>query len=87
MWAAREGQPSQFVIQWGPYNLSAGAATDNQRFGKVWLLPYNTGRSTSTSYPVAYTWYDELIVSRNKIADPLGAGQGQSVTSSADVNW
>ena len=70
MWAAREGKPSELVVDWGPYNMTAGSAAEDQRFGKVWLLPYNTGKSASTTYPVAYTWYDELIVSRNKIADP-----------------
>lgn len=70
LWAAREGQPSELLVQWGPYNLSAGAASANERFGKVWLLPYNTGKDPSASYSVAYTWYDELIVSRSRIADP-----------------
>lgn len=70
LWMAREGRASEPVIQWGPYNLSAGPAAENQRYGKVWLTPYNTGRSASQSYPTAYTWYDELIISRNPIADP-----------------
>jgi hypothetical protein len=70
LWIAREGRASEPVIAWGPYNLSAGAPGENQRFGKVWLLPYNTGKSAATTNPVAYTWYDELIISRNRIADP-----------------
>ena len=70
LWIAREGQPSTLVIDWGPYNLSAGSASANQKYGKVWLLPYNTGKDPSVSYPVAYTWYDELIVSTQHIADP-----------------
>ena len=72
LWIARAGQQSELVIDWGPYNLSAGSVAENQRFGKVWLLPYNTGKSSSTTYPVAYTWYDELIVSTTRIADPDG---------------
>ena len=40
------------------------------RYGKVWLLPYNTGRDSSVTNPVAYTWYDELIVARARIPDP-----------------
>lgn len=71
LWGARQGQPSQMLIQWGPYNLTAGPVGANERFGKVWLLPYNTGKNPSVTYPTAYTWYDELIVSRNKIADPV----------------
>lgn len=70
MWMAREGKPSEMVIQWGPYNLTAGTPTDNERYGKIWLIPYNTGKNTSQSYPIAYTWYDELIVSTKRIADP-----------------
>ncbi|MEQ1508506.1 MAG: hypothetical protein ABMB14_40115, partial [Myxococcota bacterium] len=72
LWVAREGQPSELVIDWGPYNLTAGDAYDpEQRFGKVWLLPYNTGKDPSVAYPEAYTWYDELIVSTVQVADPL----------------
>jgi hypothetical protein len=70
LWIAREGQPSTLVINWGPYNLSAGAATDNQKYGKVWLLPYDTGKDSSQATPTAYTWYDELIISTQRIADP-----------------
>jgi hypothetical protein len=70
LWVAREGQPSQLVINWGPYNLSAGSASANQQYGKVWLLPYNTGKDATVSYPTAYTWFDELIISTQKIPDP-----------------
>ena len=70
LWIARDGQASQQVFLWGPYKLSAGAPGDNQRFGKVWLLPYDTGKDATVTNPVAYTWYDELIISTNKIADP-----------------
>jgi hypothetical protein len=72
LWVARAGQPSELVVDHGPYNLTAGPLAENQRYGKVWLLPYNTGKSAATSYPVAYTWYDELIISTAKIADPDG---------------
>jgi hypothetical protein len=39
------------------------------KYGKVWLLPYNTGKIATISYPEAYTWYDELIISRQRIPD------------------
>jgi chitodextrinase len=74
VWMAREGQPSQLVINWGPYNLTAGSLETNQKFGKIWLLPYMTGKDSSRVHPTAYTWYDELIISRNKIADPSSDG-------------
>ena len=70
LWIAREGKPSEPAITWGPYNLTAGPDGENQRYGKLWLLPYNTGKDASATNPTAYTWYDELIISRNKIADP-----------------
>jgi hypothetical protein len=70
LWIAREGKPSELVFNWGPYNLTAGSATEDQRYGKVWLLPYHTSKDPSVTNPVAYTWYDELVISRNKIADP-----------------
>src|SRR5436309_7314983 len=70
LWIAREGQPSQLVINWGPYYLSAGTLAENQRYGKIWLLPYQTKKNAGQVTPTAYTWYDELIISRHKIADP-----------------
>ncbi len=76
LWMARENQPSELVIDWGPYNLTAGNPADNQRFGKVWLLPYHTGKDATEVHPVAYTWYDELIISRSKIADPASVPAG-----------
>lgn len=70
LWMARENQPSQLVIDFGRYPLSADDPASNQRFGKVWLLPYHTGKDPTEIHPVAYTWYDELIISRSKIDDP-----------------
>src|SRR5262245_31505489 len=57
LWVAREGKPSEQVFNWGPYNLTAGPSGENQRFGKVWLLPYHTGKDPSQSHPTAFTWY------------------------------
>jgi hypothetical protein len=34
------------------------------------LLPYMTGKSDKMNLPVAYTWYDELIISTQPIAPP-----------------
>jgi carbon monoxide dehydrogenase subunit G len=75
---AREGQPGQLVLDWGPYNLTAGDPASNQKFGKIWLLPYNTGKDPSATYPVAYTWYDDLIIS----TQPISMGS----TPAADTN-
>jgi hypothetical protein len=70
LWIAREGQPSQLAINWGPYNLSAGSTAENLKFGKIFLLPYNTRKDPAQTHPTAFTWYDELIISRTQIADP-----------------
>ena len=74
LWIAREGRPSEPVFNWGPYNLTAGPSGKNQRFGKVFLIPYHTNKSASQSHPTGYTWYDELIISRTKIPDPAVVG-------------
>jgi hypothetical protein len=84
LWGAREGRPSELIITWGPYSLNAGNPTDNERYGKVWLLPYNTGKDPSQSHAPAYTWYDELIISRNRVADPVPA---PAPPGTATVNW
>ena len=70
LWMAHEAMASQLVINWGPYNLSAGQPADLERYGKLWLTPYMTGKDPSKTYPQANTWYDELIISKSKIADP-----------------
>jgi hypothetical protein len=68
LWVAEEGRPSRLVISETGYDL----ANQNPaaRYGKVWLLPYNTGKDPNVAYPETYTWYDELIVSRTRISDP-----------------
>ena len=68
LWAAREGETSRRVVS-ADYDL----ANDNPaaRYGKIWLLPYHTGKDPAQVHPTAYTWYDELIISRQRIADPL----------------
>ena len=70
MWIGREGQPSEEVFNWGPYNLSAGSRMADQKFGKIWFLPYHTGKDFSQIHPTGYVWYDELVISRKKIQDP-----------------
>ena len=79
LWAAREGQPSQLLIDWQPgvkgyFPLAAGPLGQNQQFGKVWLLPYMTSKDATQEHPLAQTWYDEVIISRQIIPDP-GTGK------------
>jgi len=85
VWIAREGKRSESVFDFGPYNISAGSIAENQRYGKVWLLPYQTKKDSTQAHPTAYTWYDELIISRNKIADP-GITTPPQTTLVGDLN-
>jgi hypothetical protein len=70
LWIGRQGQAAQTAITWGPYALTAASPGEDLKFGKVWLLPYNTGKSSAQTHPTGFTWYDELIISRTRIADP-----------------
>jgi hypothetical protein len=68
LWVAEEGQPSKLAVNEVSYDL---ANEDPQvRYGKIWLLPYHTGKSAGQRHPTAYTWYDELIIARARIPDP-----------------
>jgi len=87
LWVGREGQPSVLVIDCSPTaakpcnngadSSAAGGwflhnSDPNFKLGKVWLLPYHTNKDPNQVTPTAYTWYDSLIISRNKISDPNG---------------
>jgi hypothetical protein len=69
LWVAEEGQPSKLVIDETGYDL-ANDDPAAARYGKVWLLPYQTGKDPARRHPTGYTWYDELVISRSRIADP-----------------
>jgi hypothetical protein len=84
LWVAREHQPSKLMVNLSqePATLFgmkiSGSGTSyhlansnpDAKYGKLWLLPYNTNKDSSASHPTAYTWYDELIVSTKRIPDP-----------------
>jgi hypothetical protein len=61
---------------------STTAPDSSDTFGKVWLLPYNTGKSSGETNPEATIYYDNLIVSDSDIAWP---GQASSSGSTAPV--
>jgi hypothetical protein len=82
MWMAREGQPSQLVIDWQNVPLHGGVTGANEGFGKIWLNNYNTGKDDTVANPASAVWYDELIVSTQDIADP---GTGGTITPPANV--
>ncbi len=77
LWAAFEGQPSVKIIDRTGYDLVNCAAGDTAcqndpsiKYGKIWLLPYHSNKGVEQVHPPAATWYDDLIISRAKIADP-----------------
>jgi hypothetical protein len=75
MWMAEEGKPAVLLIDRSPesgtgYDIANNDAA-NALYGKIWFLPYNTNKDSSISHPTAYTWYDELILSRQRIPDPV----------------
>ena len=51
---------------------SSGSGNPHVKFGKLWLLNYQTNKCNSgcPNEPAAHTWYDELIISRQQIPDP-----------------
>lgn len=75
LWAAREGQASQLLVDWRPgvpgYKpLWRGPASDDQRLGKVYIMPYMTSKDPTQVHGLGHVWADELIMSTQRIADP-----------------
>jgi len=68
LWVAREGYQSQLAISRKYYDLASEDPTAS--YGKIWLLPYHSGKNHEQSHPVAQTWYDDLIISTSHLPDP-----------------
>lgn len=68
LWVAEENKPSALVISLPDYDLVHENA--DQKFGRIWLLPYNTNKDNSEDHPIAHTWYEELIISTRRVPDP-----------------
>jgi hypothetical protein len=69
-WMGREGQP---LVKTHSFTFTLNASfdgTQTEKWGKFWLLPYNTSKDSTVSNPEAYLWYDELVISTQDIADP-----------------
>ena len=65
LWVAREGKPAVLVMD-HDLNLRRPEAPFI-KYGKIWLLPYATGKDAAETHPDAYMWFDELIVSKDPI--------------------
>lgn len=68
LWVAREGGASTRAVLADHYDIAN--TEPGAMYGKLWLLPYHTGKNPEQEHPVAYTWYDEVIISRRPIPDP-----------------
>jgi hypothetical protein len=68
-WVGLEGQELKQVVKRTDYRLDFNQlATD--KFNKVFLSVYNTGRQAGQTHPFSRAWYDELIVSDRPILPP-----------------
>jgi len=70
IWVGREGQSSTLLISQRNVVIQQ-EVQGASKYGKVWLTPYNTAKNGNQAHATAYTWYDDLIVSRKKIPDPI----------------
>lgn len=73
MWVGREGQASVKILDFSPatgHPWKAFRNDNTHEYGKIWLTPYMTNKDRSQTTEVANTWYDELIISTQDIADP-----------------
>lgn len=74
MWVAQENQPSQLVISYNDYDLVNNGQTTQaggaEEYGQIWLLNYQTNKSTAQNNTTGQTWYHGLTVSTSRILDP-----------------
>ena len=75
-WVAYEGEPLKQFENGTNYQLDFNSSPSDA-FNAISLTPYNTGKSPAQDHPVAYTWYDELIVSRRPIPAPAQSSPRQ----------
>jgi hypothetical protein len=69
LWMARQGQASEPIYD---YMIGLGTsyvANFHRGYGKVWFTPRGGGEERF-AHPAYSQWVDEVIVSRNDIADP-----------------
>jgi len=68
LWVAAEGETSRRAVWLDDYDLAN--TKPGAKYGKLWLLPYQSKKNSDQDHPLAETWYDELIISRAPIPDP-----------------
>ena len=70
-WMANEGEPLVQILDIPDFPLDYDSSP-SERLNRIQITPYQTGKNASQSHSVAYTWYDELIVSTQPIPAPTG---------------
>lgn len=72
VWAAREKQPSVKIYDSNNSHPTGFPIIGDGvvKYGKVWLTPYTSYKNSSETHAPGFMWYDDLIISRGKIADP-----------------
>lgn len=65
-YVAYEGQPLQQFINMQNYALYYDDSP-SERYAMIQLTTYNTNKDETLNHPVAFTWYDDLIVSTSPI--------------------
>jgi hypothetical protein len=70
-WVAYEGGPLKEFINMQNYRLDFNSGPGDV-YNHITLIPYNTSKPSTQVNPVAYTWYDELIVSTQPVPAPNG---------------
>jgi hypothetical protein len=67
LWWAWEGESAQFLHD---FTADFGALVQ-AGWGKIWLLPYVTGKSNAAAHSTAYAWYKNLIIANENADIPL----------------
>jgi len=68
-WVAAEGEPLRQFIDF-PGLVLDYEDSPGEGFNRIQFTPYHTDKDHRQEHPVAYTWYDELIVAWKPIAAP-----------------
>jgi hypothetical protein len=73
LWAAHPGQPSQLILSYNDYDLANNGALTQasgaEEYGQIWLLTYQTNKDITQNAPTGHAWYDDLIISKQRIPD------------------
>jgi hypothetical protein len=77
-WVALDGQTYKQWIDIPKFILKNDHPGND--YDTVTLLTYMTNKSMTLSQPVAYAWYDDLIVSMKPIAPPTRSGPAEPVS-------